>query len=506
VSTRKTYATAVDYEAGDADPIADAFADDRYEPPPIDVLPVPAAAMVRETAAAMSVDPAYAMMPALFAMSVAVGNTVRAIVKTGWTEPMIVWAALSARSGTNKTAPARLLIGPLRRLNSRLIREYEEAAEGYERAMLAHERAVAEWKKSKTAELCEPPEAPEPPPMRRVLIDDATIERLAPIQRDNPRGVGVYRDELNAWIGSMDRYASSGGGELGKWLPMHTGEPLIVDRGGTSGRGVVVHVPNAGTSLYGTIQPGVLRRSMTGERTSAGLFARLLIASPPWRPKRSTDAEITPATLKAWDDLLGTLGNTEMATDDEGEPTPHHMGMARPARQAFDAWADVHNATAEGESDSVAAAVGKLEAYAVRFALLFALCEGAGQIDVGHVERGTRLADWFRREAIRVYAMADEGEGDARQRDLLEWVNRRPDGATARDLATSGPRRLRGKPKESDAELRELAEAGYGTYEYPAAGPGRPSRHFVPAPSRGSGIKTLHGNKDTKGFDSASEA
>lgn len=42
----------------------------------------------------------------------------------------------------------------------------------------------------------------------------ATVEAIAPILLHNPRGLLMYRDELAGWIGDMDRYSKSKGGDV----------------------------------------------------------------------------------------------------------------------------------------------------------------------------------------------------------------------------------------------------------------------------------------------------
>src|SRR5262249_21717934 len=131
---------------------------------------------------------------------------------------------------------------------------------------------------------------PPPPVCQRVLCSDITIEKVAQILNENPRGVLVHRDELAAWVGSFTRYKSGGGrSDLPHWLEMFRAEPMIVDRKG----GDTVYVPRAAVSVCGTIQPGAMRRMLaTAEALEAGLTARLLVARPPRTPKTWTDAII----------------------------------------------------------------------------------------------------------------------------------------------------------------------------------------------------------------------
>ena len=44
-----------------------------------------------------------------------------------------------------------------------------------------------------------------PPTARRYLVNDATLEKLGEILKENPNGVTLFRDELTGWLKSMDK-------------------------------------------------------------------------------------------------------------------------------------------------------------------------------------------------------------------------------------------------------------------------------------------------------------
>ncbi|HNL81154.1 MAG TPA: YfjI family protein, partial [Agitococcus sp.] len=47
--------------------------------------------------------------------------------------------------------------------------------------------------------------APPPPVMRRYLTNDATIEKLGELERDNPNGILLMRDELMGWLAGLEK-------------------------------------------------------------------------------------------------------------------------------------------------------------------------------------------------------------------------------------------------------------------------------------------------------------
>jgi hypothetical protein len=67
-------------------------------------------------------------------------------------------------------------------------------------------------KQAKGGEPLNLPDPPEKPACRRVVTSDPTIEKLADLLEDNPRGLLVARDELGGWLGSFTRYKGKAGG------------------------------------------------------------------------------------------------------------------------------------------------------------------------------------------------------------------------------------------------------------------------------------------------------
>src|SRR5262249_50060623 len=154
----------------------------------------------------------------------------------------------------------------------------------------------------------------EEPVLRRVVCSDTTIEKLAEILEDNPRGTLVARDELAGWLGSFSRYkGKQGGTDLPNWLEMYRAGTVIVDRKTAERR--TLFISRAAVSITGGIQPGVLARALTPEFLDAGLAARLLMALPPKQPKRWSDDEVDLEVEQAYQDALEKLLALEFDLD-----------------------------------------------------------------------------------------------------------------------------------------------------------------------------------------------
>jgi hypothetical protein len=50
-----------------------------------------------------------------------------------------------------------------------------------------------------------PPAPVEPVPCRRLMLNDATPEKMHDVMRTNPEGLFYYRDELSSWVAELDK-------------------------------------------------------------------------------------------------------------------------------------------------------------------------------------------------------------------------------------------------------------------------------------------------------------
>ena len=104
--------------------------------------------------------------------------------------------------------------------------------------------------------------------------------------------------------------------------------------------------------------------------------------------------------------------------------------------------------------------------------------EGADVVDRTSMAAGIALANWFKGEARRVYALLSESDKEREQRRLVEWLECRGKPVTARDVQM-GCRWLR-EPGAAEAALKELATAGWGQWEPSPPRQTRPTDPAIP--------------------------
>jgi hypothetical protein len=264
-----------------------------YRPFPLDALPEPIRGFVDAGARAIGCDPSYLALPVLVVLAAAIGNTRRLELKRGWCVPPILWGVIVGESGTTKTPALQLVLRPIRERQLKALERHTEAMKRYRADRARWERDMAAWKKKGSGL---PPAEPEEPRAERYIISDVTLEALAPLLATNLRGLLLARDELAAWLGSVDRYVnkSKASADSANWLSMFNAESIVIDR--KTGTPRTIHVPQAAVSVVGGIQPTILRRALGREHRENGLLARLLLTCPPRKAKNWTEDDIDPVT------------------------------------------------------------------------------------------------------------------------------------------------------------------------------------------------------------------
>jgi hypothetical protein len=462
-----------------------------FTPFPVDVYPEPIRSFITDAERAIGCDASLVALPLLSALASAIGNTHRITLKGIWSEPAIVWTVTVGESGTMKTPAFKLAMKPVRKAQSEAFKEHQAAMAEWEAEQQRYEAELAGWRRRRAnghGDASDQPKKLVPPVARRYVVSDTTTEALAPILLGNPRGVLLARDELAGWLGSFDRYSKGGkgGADSAHWLSMHNGETMTVDR--KSGVPPMIDVPSASVSITGGIQPGILSRALGQEHHESGMAARLLLAYPPRKPKRWTEADVDAKTEAAVAAVFERLYALTPDTDDNGDERPRLVTLTDDAKREWVTFVNEHAAEQVELSGDLAAAWSKLEGYAARFALVLHLVRWAAndptlrdpaRVDAASIAAGVSLSRWFANEARRVYAMLSESDGDRKARQLVEWIERRGGVVTVRDV-THGIRAYRNDPDTAEHALSALVEAGIGRWEGDDHGPkgGRPTRRF----------------------------
>ncbi len=433
---------------------------------PVEALPSSIGDYVLAAARSIGCDPAAVALPLLAALASAIGNSYRVRVKSGWTEPAVLWTGVVAESGTGKTPAARAVMAPLEKREAEAARQYAAEFADYERQKMLYEKKWAAWKRGAKGQDGEPPEAPVKPVCARYIVSDITIEALACQLAENPRGLLVHRDELAAWIWGFSQYKQQGS-DLPSWLSMHSAGPVRVDR--KTGEQRHVFVSSAAVSVTGGIQPKALRRILSPGFFDCGLVARLLLVMPPRQPRAWREATVPEAVSRGVAAVFHNLvTHLQPVTDEHGQSCPNEIPLSPEGKRVFAQFVNEHGREQyESTAGDLASLWSKLESAGARLALIhhlvrFAAGEQFNMDAIGpeSVEAGVMLVRWFGAEARRLYRVLQETEAEQTQRELAELVARLGAEVSARDLMRANKSYTTAEAAE--AALSDLAKHGFG--------------------------------------------
>ena len=321
---------------------------------PIDALPEPIAQFATACAASLSAPVELVAIPALVVAAGAIGNSRVIRLKPDWTEPASLFAAVVSPSGAMKSPALNMAAKPLQDLDS---------------------------------------------PTGRTWTADVTVEQLARLLAANPRGLLLVRDELSAWVMSMNQYKQGKGADRQFYLSVWGGAPAKVDRVG-AGTPTSITLPHPCLSVVGCIPPDVIPNLDDQSGQEDGFLPRLLFTWPEPIPVRWTHCVVPQEVRDAYANLIKTL----FAMPYQGNPV--WLDLTDEARARFTQWHDIHCEKAE-EPDVppfLRAVYSKLKGYCARLALVHALATDpdARVVNIESIESAIKLVAYFETQAWRV--------------------------------------------------------------------------------------------------------
>src|SRR5712692_229283 len=461
-------------------------ADDRWpEPQPLgsellpverfslEFLPSSFRPLVDDTSERMQTPPDFAAADALVCLAGCVNRraAIRPKRRDDWTVVPNLWGAIVAQPGFLKSPVMQAITQPLKQIEELWRKTHEQEASDFELEREKVELAHQAWKeqyKSAVKRGGPRPVAPdgslsEPKP-KRLIVMDATFEKLHEILSDNPAGVVAIRDELTGWLGELEKPGRES--ERAFYLQGWNGDGSFnIDR---IGRGTI-HVPAVCISLLGNIQPNRLRAYMrdtlSGGPGDDGLIQRFQIlvwpdVAPTWR---NVDREPNYSASRIAHDVFTRLAS--LSPD-----IPIELRFAPDAQELFDAWRIELESKIRGEHGlhpAVVAHLSKYRSLLPSLAGLFELAdlateggnlEGYAPITLEHTRQAAELCDYLESHAVRVYGcMVSPEMASARELGRHIAAGDLSDTFTTRDVYRRGWSGLT-QPEQARNALELLAD------------------------------------------------
>ena len=349
----------------------------------------------------------------LTVFAAAMGNTWSVRFMTGWISRPIIYMVLVGSPSCGKTPPLQQAVAPLLKLDGEYDMIYCKEMETYRR----WERMSAKQREKHSL-----PEEMKMPQRKCHVVVDSTVEALIGALRDNPRGVLIYKDEIDSLLSNFNRY---NGSDEGYFLSLFSGTPFKYSRKSNNEH---IFLANPYCSIIGTTQPGRLGEQFGGKRMMNGFSSRFLKVYPEIDKMPSwNDTAMPDSVLEEWERIIRKVVTVTPSTDQEGKATSIELLFSQEAKLRVIQWKDeVNNKVyAETDSDAVRALCGKLETYLVRFCLVIQIMHcicgesGMDKIEPGTAELAIRLTEYFRNMESRIAPEIETGILDNRFTELL---------------------------------------------------------------------------------------
>lgn len=384
------------------------------------LLPEALRGWVADIAERMQCPADFSAVGAVVALSGLIGA--RAVVapkaRDDWRVVPNLWGLIVGRPGVMKSPALAQVLAPLQRLEATERELWQAAHEAWELDCKVSELAgkaserealkVASKDPAKARALLQPADAPAEPTMRRYLVNDATVEKLADLLVTNPWGLTVYRDELHGLLCSMDRQGQEGA--RGFYLTGYDGnQGHAVDR---IGRGES-YVPRVCMAMLGGIQPGkvqsYVRDAVAGGAGDDGLLQRFGLAVWPDIDRDFNHVDRWPdtaASQRAWA-VFERLNQLHPATDTE----PQEWRFSPAAQELYREWVVPFESEIRGDElhPALVSHLAKYRKLIPALALIFALVDTPDSGNVIHeaeLIRAMGWGDYLRTHAERLYAAA----------------------------------------------------------------------------------------------------
>lgn len=146
------------------------------------------------------------------------------------------------------------------------------------------------------------PEEMKMPQRKCHVVVDSTVEAMIAAMRDNPRGVLIYKDEIDSLLSNFNRY---NGSDESYFLSLFSGTPFKYSRKSNNEH---IFLSNPYCSIIGSTQPGRLSEQFGGKRLVNGFSSRFLKVYPEINEMPSWSDAIMPyKILEEWESIIERL-------------------------------------------------------------------------------------------------------------------------------------------------------------------------------------------------------
>jgi hypothetical protein len=305
---------------------------------------------------------------------------------------------------------------------------------------------------------------PSKPKMERVMVTDATVEALAQVLAENPRGLLLCRDELSGWAQSMNAYKGGKGSDRQFFLSVWSGVSSSVDR---KKQDQALFIDYPFLAITGAIQPDAVRSLVHEAQWDDGFLDRILFAYPnPIIPGRWTDDAVSGEAKSALEAVFENLYGLNLGTDG-----PCSVNLNEEGKRLWIEWYNHHQSEQTDVAENLRGQWAKMPNQCGRLILIahltrWAAGEAVEQQVADHVSvaQGTSLVEYFKSHARRVLNVLGADAEERTVRRLFEWIERKGNlGVLPRDVVRAEVARIK-KSEDAKGLLDVLVQRGEGEW------------------------------------------
>ena len=339
---------------------------------PIDVFPETISRLIKNAETTVLFNPSLFAGSILSTLATAIGAN-SSIDNGSFTVRPILWLAIVARSGAQKTAPLGKATEPIKSLDSKMHNEYLDELTAYNSSSDKKDLSKPKFKK--------------------FILNDFTIESMVEILSFNERGILITQDELMKWVNDFNKYRGKGGDQQ-TYLDLWNGNIFSIDRKG----GGPIRLEKPSINILGGMQPELLR-NFAANRTSDGFLHRFLFVIPEnMGPRKYTGNPIDKNLFSDYSKIITNI------LDFEGQ----EMSVCTTIKDIYKSWQ--HKKAEEVHNDDIEFAIqAKMETYIWRFALILEMAHQASnaefkpELSPETMKKAIRLVEYFFKQALKVH-------------------------------------------------------------------------------------------------------
>lgn len=286
----------------------------------------------------------YTAASILFVSSVAFGSSLKVKVKSEWEEYANLFITLVGPSGIGKSSPMSFIIRPLEIEDNELYKLSKSKSNDDDLIDSSGHHSASQHHSS------------------QLLVNDFTMESLFQVLKNNPYGVGLYKDELIGWINEMTRYRN--GSDLETWNSIFSCKSIRVDRKGEDQRLVI---PSPKVSVIGSTQLRGAKLLTSDENEENGFAHRILFVFPDkFKINEFNDAAFSKNSLQYYNDMVHKLLDLRK--------TDHTNKLLELNAQALHLFKNFYNSNQKRKADtslpdSIRGMYSKMDSYVIRISL-----------------------------------------------------------------------------------------------------------------------------------------